>query len=62
MVTPLCGVMGWGMTMSTVSWLHDCEQVRTSLKTGFVICKRDNISFIGGVWGIELALVCGSTW
>lgn len=42
MVTP-CGVMGWTV-ISTVSWLHDHEQVRTSLNIGFVIYKREIIS------------------
>lgn len=42
MVTP-CRVMGWTV-ISTVSWLHDGEQVRTSLNIGFVICKREIIS------------------
>ena len=41
MVMP-CGVMGLGV-ISTVSWLHDREQVRTSLNIGFVIYKREII-------------------
>lgn len=42
MVMP-CGAMGWGV-ISTVSWLHDREQVRTSLNTGFITYKREIIS------------------
>lgn len=37
------GVMGQGV-ISTVSWLHDREQVRTSLNIGFVIYKKEIIS------------------
>ena len=37
------GVMGRGV-ISTVSWLHDREQVRTSLNIGFVIYKKEIIS------------------